>query len=102
MCSSDLAAGDDYLPTDVPFALSSITAPSLVISGAKDLPEFCELARQLVSALPDARAVELPWAGHLPTLERPEELTALLTEFLDPGTGPEMGTGTSQGPVNRP
>ncbi len=101
-----LAAGDDYPPTDVPFALSSITAPSLVISGAKDLPEFREIAERLIEALPDARAVELPWAGHLPTLERPEELTALLTEFLDPGpgTGPETGTGTgtSQGPVNRP
>jgi 3-oxoadipate enol-lactonase len=77
-----LAAGDEYPPTDVPFSLSSITAPSLVISGAKDLPEFCELARRLTDALSDARAVELPWAGHLPTLERPEELTALLTEFL--------------------
>jgi pimeloyl-ACP methyl ester carboxylesterase len=77
-----LAAGDEYPPTDVPFSLSSITAPSLVISGAKDLPEFRELARRLTDTLSEARAVELPWAGHLPTLERPQELTALLTEFL--------------------
>ena len=79
-----LAADEEYPPTDVPFALSSITAPSLVISGAKDLPEFHEIAERLIEALPDARAVELPWAGHLPTLERPDELTALLTEFLAP------------------
>jgi len=26
--------------------------------------------------------VELPWAGHLPTLERPQELSAMLTAFL--------------------
>lgn len=78
-----LAAGVEEQPTkDVAYSLSSITAPSLVISGAKDLPEFGYLARRLVSQLPDARAVELPWAGHLPTLERPAELNGLIMEFL--------------------
>ena len=75
-------AVDEQPPIDVDYALSSITAPSLVISGAKDLPEFGHVARRLADQLPDARAIELPWAGHLPTLERPDELNALLTEFL--------------------
>ena len=75
-------AVDEQPPIDVDYALSSVTAPSLVISGAKDLPEFGHVARRLAAQLPDARAIELPWAGHLPTLERPEELNALLTGFL--------------------
>jgi 3-oxoadipate enol-lactonase len=32
--------------------------------------------------LPGARHVELPWAGHLPSLERPAEVTPLLVDFL--------------------
>jgi 3-oxoadipate enol-lactonase len=75
-------AVDEQPPIDVDFSLSSVTAPSLVISGAKDLPEFGHVARRLVGLLPDARAVELAWAGHLPTLERPDELNVLITEFL--------------------
>ena len=37
---------------------------------------------RLTVLLPGAQAVELPWAGHLPTLERPQELSAMLTAFL--------------------
>lgn len=62
--------------------LHAITAPSLVVSGAKDLPDFRQIAAELAALLPGARKVELPWAGHLPTLERPRELSGLLTAFL--------------------
>jgi pimeloyl-ACP methyl ester carboxylesterase len=65
-----------------PVDLSSITAPSLVVSGSKDLPDFRLIAARLAALLPGARHVELPWAGHLPTLERPPELSAMLTAFL--------------------
>ena len=75
-------AGEEQPPIEVDFSLSSITASSLVISGAKDLPEFGRVARRLLDRLPDARGVDLPWAGHLPTLERPDELNTLLTQFL--------------------
>jgi 3-oxoadipate enol-lactonase len=67
---------------DEPVDLSSITAPSLVVSGSKDLPDFRLIAARLAALLPGARHVELPWAGHLPTLERPPELSAMLTAFL--------------------
>jgi 3-oxoadipate enol-lactonase len=80
-----LAAGDaieEQPPIEVEFSLSSITAPSLVITGGRDLPEFGQVALRLAGLLPDTRAVHLPWAGHLPTLERPDELNALITQFL--------------------
>jgi pimeloyl-ACP methyl ester carboxylesterase len=67
---------------EVAVDLGAITAPSLVVSGARDLPDFRLIAARLAALLPGAQPVELPWAGHLPTLERPRELSAILTAFL--------------------
>jgi 3-oxoadipate enol-lactonase len=77
-----LAAPEQYEPVQVDVDLHAITAASLVVSGAKDLPDFRLIAARLAALLPGARAVELGWAGHLPTLERPQELSAMLTAFL--------------------
>ena len=82
-----LAAPEEYGPAEVAVDLGAITAPSLVVSGAKDLPDFQLIAARLTALLPSTRPVELPWAGHLPTLERPQELSAMLTAFLRE-TGP--------------
>ncbi len=62
--------------------LGAITAPALIVSGGKDLPAVQLIAARLAALLPGARPVELPWAGHLPTLERPQKLSAILTAFL--------------------
>lgn len=62
--------------------LSSIVAPALVVSGAHDLPDFEEIAVHLAGVLPHARHLHLDWAGHLPSLERPDLTNALLVSFL--------------------
>ncbi|MFE4357897.1 MULTISPECIES: alpha/beta fold hydrolase [unclassified Kitasatospora] len=62
--------------------LGRITAPTLAVSGAHDFPDFRDIAAALPALLPDARHQELRWAGHLPSLERPAETTALLLAFL--------------------
>ncbi|MET8540362.1 alpha/beta fold hydrolase [Kitasatospora sp. NPDC004799] len=62
--------------------LGRITAPTLAVAGAHDFPDFREIAASLPTLLPNARHQELPWAGHLPSLERPAETTALLLDFL--------------------
>ncbi|MFF3071362.1 alpha/beta fold hydrolase [Kitasatospora sp. NPDC057904] len=62
--------------------LTRITAPTLAVSGAHDLPDFREIAAALPVRLPGARHLELPWAGHLPNLERPHEVTRMLVDFL--------------------
>ncbi|WP_030238288.1 alpha/beta fold hydrolase [Streptomyces sp. NRRL S-350] len=62
--------------------LSGIAAPTLVVGGAHDVPELREVAAGLPARLPNARHLELPWAGHLPSVERPEETAALVLEFL--------------------
>ena len=61
--------------------MGAITAAGRSCPG-KDLPDFRLIAARLAALLPGARPVELPWAGHLPTLERPQELSAMLTAFL--------------------
>ncbi|MEH1127694.1 alpha/beta fold hydrolase [Micromonospora sp. CPCC 206061] len=75
-------AGPDVAPIQAETDLSAITAPALLVSGARDLVDFRQVAARLAELLPDARRIELPWAGHLPSIERPEELNAILIDFL--------------------
>jgi 3-oxoadipate enol-lactonase len=74
----------DPEPTRLPpsFTLAEIQAPALVVVGAHDLPYFQASARHVAATLPHASLVELGWAGHLPALERPDEVTGLLLDFL--------------------
>lgn len=78
-----LAAGDDVHEEDRDVDPARITAPTTVVTGHHDLDFFAAVARHLVATLPDARPVELPWAGHLPNMERPAETTALIRAALD-------------------
>ncbi|MFD7626426.1 alpha/beta fold hydrolase [Streptomyces sp. NPDC059851] len=65
-----------------PVDLAAVTAPTLAFGGAYDHPDFRGIAASVPQVVPGADHVELPWAGHLPSLERPREMTALLLEFL--------------------
>jgi 3-oxoadipate enol-lactonase len=78
-----LAVAEQVTPLNSEADLAAITAPSLLISGAHDLPDFRQIAVQLSRRLAEARHLELAWAGHLPSLERPEALNRILIDFLD-------------------
>jgi 3-oxoadipate enol-lactonase len=77
-----LAASEGAGRNKVDIDLAAIKAPGLAVSGGYDLPDFRHIAAQLPSLLPNTRHLELPWAGHLPSLERPTTVTDLLTGFL--------------------
>jgi 3-oxoadipate enol-lactonase len=77
-----LAVGDDVVAEDLVVDLGRISARTLVVSGEHDLEFFQAIARHLEAHLPDVRHVVLPWAGHLPSLERPAETTALIRTGL--------------------
>jgi 3-oxoadipate enol-lactonase len=62
--------------------VAELAVPTLVVVGGADLPELRELAATLAGELPDARLETIAGAGHLPSIERPDELNALLLEFL--------------------
>lgn len=69
-------------PRRVEVDLSAVSVPTLVVSGAKDLQLFTETAAVLAEGIRGAEAVELDWAGHLPSLERPDAVLALLLDVL--------------------
>ncbi|TWD81838.1 pimeloyl-ACP methyl ester carboxylesterase [Kribbella amoyensis] len=76
-----LAAGDvdnEEYPVDP----SVITMPVKLFVGAHDFRFFVDGAAALAEALPDVDHVVLPWAGHLPTLERPTEGVTLIRQAL--------------------
>ena len=50
--------------------------------GAEDIVTPPERAQAMADALPDARLVILPGAGHLTPVEQPERVTALISDFL--------------------
>ena len=77
-----LAAAEWIGPDRIAYEVKAVTTRTLVVAGAHDLPEFVALARWLAAELPDARLTELDWAGHLPSLERPDLLNPILIGFL--------------------
>jgi 3-oxoadipate enol-lactonase len=62
-----------------------IGCPAVVVAGGHDMDHFQAIAAHLAEAIPEARLVELAWAGHLPSLERPRETTDLIIEALTAG-----------------
>jgi len=64
--------------------LGRLTMPLLAIAGTLDVSDLAATARYLETHAPDARAVAMPDVAHLIGLEAPEELGALITDFLGP------------------
>jgi 3-oxoadipate enol-lactonase len=62
--------------------LKSLKMPTLVVVGADDKPDFQKIAQHFAEEIPDADLAIVPGAGHLVGVEQPEELNALLLEFL--------------------
>ncbi|TQM95424.1 pimeloyl-ACP methyl ester carboxylesterase [Ornithinimicrobium humiphilum] len=67
---------------DLTDALPRITARTLVVVGAKDLANQAG-ARALADGIAGASLRVVEGAGHLVNTEKPEELTTILTDFLD-------------------
>jgi pimeloyl-ACP methyl ester carboxylesterase len=63
-------------------ALEHIDVPVLVVVGSRDrmTPPAC--ARRIATEIPHAQLAVVQGAGHMPMLERPDELNALVRTFL--------------------
>jgi pimeloyl-ACP methyl ester carboxylesterase len=85
-----IAAEDAAQPRDSNFVrnddfdLAAITARTTVVSGDLDVDYFQSIADFLATSIPGALRVELPWAGHLPTLEDPARANPLILQWLSP------------------
>lgn len=73
--------GEVHKEPGPPIDLGAIDVPALVVCGDNDLDYFHHIAAHLAEQLPQARQVKLPWAWHLPNLQRPDEITELIRDF---------------------
>ena len=56
--------------------------PTLVITGAQDVPEISAVGELLVSGIAGARAAVIENADHVVPWRTPDELAGLILEFL--------------------
>lgn len=73
----DIGPGTNRLP-----AYRSIQQPALVLGFADDVVTPPHLGRELAEALPNGRYLQIPDAGHLGFLERPQAVNAAALEFF--------------------
>jgi pimeloyl-ACP methyl ester carboxylesterase len=64
------------------YDLAKLGARTLLVSGAHDAPDFRRIADRLAGILPDATRLDLEWAGHLPSMERPDLMNPVIVDFL--------------------
>jgi 3-oxoadipate enol-lactonase len=62
--------------------LGDIHAPTTVVVGERDLPDFQVIANTLASGIPGATKVVLPGAGHMCNMETPATFNDQLLSFL--------------------
>ncbi len=77
--ASCLAVRDADLTSDAP----QIDVPTLVVVGDDDKASPPDLVRATAEMIPGARFAVIEGAGHLPCIERPDELAALIGDLLD-------------------
>ena len=63
--------------------LGEISAPTLVIQGNLDFPHIQGRSRHIATTVLNGFCHELPGAAHLPSLERPADITGLLAAFIN-------------------
>jgi len=63
--------------------LKGVRTPALVVWGEADRIGDVDYGRAYAAAIPGARFELLPHAGHLPQIEAPEALLAIVTDFAD-------------------
>jgi pimeloyl-ACP methyl ester carboxylesterase len=73
---SDLSACNSY--QNALAAAARVAVPTTVILGERDMMTPAKAGKALAAAVPNARTVILPGAGHMMMAERPDELLAAL------------------------
>jgi pimeloyl-ACP methyl ester carboxylesterase len=77
-------------------ALPAFKGPALVLCGSEDLLCPPQRHREIAALLPKPQYVEIPGAGHISTLERPDAVTKAMEKWLVQhamlaAEGPKMG-----------
>ena len=80
--SAEEADEEAVLEPPINERLGDVRCPTLVIVGDEDIADMQGIAAHVAASIADARLVTVAGASHLPNLERPDEVNALLLEFL--------------------
>ena len=72
--------GDDVGSPRHDVDLATVAVPTVVVTGAHD--PMGSVGDHVARTVPGAVLHRLAWAGHLPTLERPTEASALVRGLL--------------------
>lgn len=62
--------------------LDTISVPTLIIIGERDIPDCLAIADRLQQRIPNARRVVMPGVGHMSNMEDPERFNAIILDFL--------------------
>jgi pimeloyl-ACP methyl ester carboxylesterase len=62
--------------------LETIAAPTLIVIGERDLPDFHACGEAMARRMPDARLVIIPGAGHMANMENPTAFNEHVLRFL--------------------
>jgi len=63
--------------------LGGITIPVLIVVGDEDVATVPEKSERMQAAIPGARLVRIPFAGHSSSIEQPGRVTAAIEDFLE-------------------
>ena len=77
------AREEEILDPPVNERLGEVRCPTLVIVGDEDVTDMLAIAAHVAESISGARLVNVPQTAHLPSLERADEINALLLAFLD-------------------
>lgn len=69
-------------PDSSPMLPTLVGIPALVIVGQEDAITPPAIAESMATAIPEARLIEIPGAGHLPCVEQPIPTTRAILKFL--------------------
>lgn len=76
------AAQGGWLVSDRGDKLDRIAAPTLVVVGELDQPDFATMGAEIAARIPDARLEVLPGVAHLPPMEDPRGFASIVVPFL--------------------
>jgi pimeloyl-ACP methyl ester carboxylesterase len=66
-----------------PVDLGALAVPTLAVTGGLDFPDFARFADHVAATVPGAARANVPDAGHLIALERPDATAQLLAPWLE-------------------
>jgi pimeloyl-ACP methyl ester carboxylesterase len=80
--SAEEAEEDPVLEPPINERLGEIRCPTLVIVGDEDIADMQGIAAHVAASIEGARLETVAGASHLPSLERPDEVNAILLPFM--------------------